>query len=333
MSGGEIDLALSGRDSVDDAISCIPAVASGRWRLLGVRFRRVLSRIGKRVSILSVTFLDEGSGLVIDDVIVVKEYDGEGAPGAHDALITLWRAGFRSPSFHRVPRPYGFSAGGRQVVEQFVPGPSLIQLVRRSNGAALAGVWAMEWLLQLQSTELVLQRDGPDPSLAASVGQGMEQLQPVVSCLRTELTASADPMVPSHGDFHLKNLLRHKGSIVSIDVDKLGTREASFDVGDAIGQLIVMSHFGHGTLARGVEAAAAMWNRYRESGVATAERIVLHAARSIIKSLVFKYRLAQAAGEAPPVLHPWIAIARHCLEARDPEELWSFVSRVDFYRR
>jgi hypothetical protein len=330
MSGGGIDGALSVRESVGAAISCIPAVASGRWRVLGFQTHRVLPRIGKRVSILSVTFLDEGSRFIFDDGIVVKQYDGVGAPAGHNALLTLWGAGFRPPSFYCVSRPYGFSSARRHVVEQFVPGPSLIKLVPSSGGAA-AGVAAMEWLLQLQSSELPLQQGPPDRFLRP-LDEGMEQLQPLESCLRTELNASADPIVPSHGDFHLKNLLRHNDSIVSIDVDKLGMREASFDVGDAIGQLLVMSHFGYGTLARGVEVAAAMWSRYRESGVATAERTALHTARSILRSLIFKYRLAQAAGEEPPVLDPWLHLARHFVEARDPAVVCSSVSQLNLYR-
>jgi hypothetical protein len=333
MSGGGIDDAQSVRDTVGAAISSIPAVASGRWRVLRFQTRRVLPRMGKRVSILSVTFLDHVSGLSFDDGIVVKHYYGEGAPADHNALITLWGAGFRPPSFHCVSRPYGFSAARRHVVEQFVPGPSLFQLVPSSEGAVAAGSAAMEWLLQLQSSELALQVGRPDCFPGAPLDEGLEQLQPLLSYLRTELNASADPLVPSHGDFHLKNLLRYNGSVVSIDVEKLGMREASFDVGDAIGQLLVMTHFGYGTLARGAEAAAVMWSRYRETGAATAERTALHTARSILRSLTFKYRLAQAAGEVPPVLYPWLHLARLCLETRDPATVCSFVSRLDFYPR
>jgi hypothetical protein len=333
MTGGGIDYAPSARDSVAAAIRCIPAVASGRWKVLGFRTTRVLPRIGKRVSILSVTFLDEGSGVVFDDEIVVKHYDGEEARAGHHAVVTLWNAGFRPRSSYRVPRPYGLNATGRHVVEEFVRGPSLMHVVQSGTGAATAGVAAMEWLLQLQSTELAVKEGTPDRLFRDSLDDGLEQLEPLVTSLRAALDASPDPFVPSHGDFHLKNLLSYGESTVSIDVDKLGTREASFDVGDAIGQLLVMSHFGYGTLSCGVVAADAMWSRYKQGGVATAERTALHTARSILRSLAYKYRLARGAGEPPPVLDPWLRLASHCLEVRDPAGVCSFVSRLDSHRR
>jgi hypothetical protein len=320
--------------SVDEAVASaayhIPAVASGRCFVVSVSSRGTAVRIKKRVSVLSVTMVDKASGRVFSEDIVVKRYDGPGAPLAHAALTTLWRAGFRPPSRLRVPRPYGMSPARRQVVEQFVAGRPLIDLMRR--GPINAGAAAMTWLLRLQSTELRLHKGGPDRLFALPLRGDENGIASLTMRVGRALATSADPIVPSHGDFHLKNVMVCGDTTVAIDLDKLAAREASFDVGDAMGQLLVMSHFGYGTLATGWRVAAEMWNVYRQVGRATAERTALHVARSILSSLIYKVRLARAAGESPPLLDPWLKLVRHCLVYRDPTSVCALASRLDIGR-
>jgi aminoglycoside phosphotransferase (APT) family kinase protein len=73
-----------------------------------------------------------------------------------------------------------------------------------------------------------------------------------------------------------------------IDFDTFALREPAFDVGYAIGQLLIMSYFQTGAFARGAEAAVAFWNYYQTSGRAAWDRVAVQIARTFLQSLHYE---------------------------------------------
>ncbi|HEX2050859.1 MAG TPA: hypothetical protein VHJ34_09550, partial [Actinomycetota bacterium] len=125
--------------------------------------------------------------------------------------------------------------------------------------------------------------------------------------------------VASHGDFHVKNVAPHGRATWIVDWDAFAAREPAFDVGDALGQLVVMGSFGHGGRVRGARAASAFWRAYRDAGgTAAGPRACVQLARAVLQSVAYKVELAAAAGDEPPPVAPLVVVARAALGADDP---------------
>jgi aminoglycoside phosphotransferase (APT) family kinase protein len=143
----------------------------------------------------------------------------------------------------------------------------------------------------------------------------------LASELSSELSRSEEPLVASHGDYHPKNVLSDGSTISVIDLDKLAEREASFDCGDAIAQLLIMSYYTFSSTERGMIAARAFWRRYARLSGASPTRTAMHICRAVIHALAFKHALGLRAQSPVPGLAEWTSLVVAVADDRDPESI------------
>lgn len=306
-----------GRELLEDAI---PEFASGEWELVSYA---VLDRRWqlKWVAVLALEYSMGPHTELRQARVLAKMYRRGAGPVCNQALRTLWDAGFRAPQTARVPRPYGYSAKWSVLIQEFVSGaPWVSFLGTDSDALRAASESSADWLLALQRScvsaprrEIEYERRYYDlprfvdelvrlhPEYDASLRDVLERLEPE---LQLEL-----PRLPSHGDFNPKNVLFAEGAATAIDFDTFGSREAAFDVGYAVAQLLVMSHLTVGDVGPGRDAAVAFWARYvAEGGDAHFERVSVHVARTLVQSLHFELITLGTANAQ--VLDIWPELAR-----------------------
>jgi aminoglycoside phosphotransferase (APT) family kinase protein len=242
----------------------------------------------------------EGTGSAATTAdLVAKVYGSDRGAHALRALQQLWTAGFRPPSRYRVPCPYGYSPERGTLWQAFAPGTAWADLLWGEPWTlSEASARAAAWLLQLQQAPVQAEARGPDHAaatarrlageLATAFPWQAARLEALAERLIAPLQSEALPLVPSHGDYHPKNIFLTRELATVIDFDTFGLREAAFDVGYATGQLLIMSCFRLGTLAPGAQAALAFWRNYELGGQATWERVAVHVARTFFQSLHYE---------------------------------------------
>lgn len=262
-------------------------------------------------------------------VLSVKERDGserrseivlkhDRQPRAHSVfqvLRNLRDAGLSPPAPFRVPEPLGASRDGHLLAQEWVAG---VPWADRLGGgqAQPTSAQAAEWLVALQSLPLPaavsdahlasIQRYGRE--LAAAHPPEAPAIRQLEAWLLEGLGSMPEPPVPSHGDLHPKNLLIDGDVVTAVDFDTFALREPAFDVGYAIGELLIMSLLRLGEEAAGSTAAAAFWFRYRElGGTASPQRVALHVGRTFLQSL--HYELCVLRNARYELLRRWPGLA------------------------
>jgi aminoglycoside phosphotransferase (APT) family kinase protein len=157
---------------------------------------------------------------------------------------------------------------------------------------------AAAWLLELQRSQLAGEPKGQEGAvesvqrwsqeLAATFPGHAHQLESVSGRLIPTLQADGIPLAPSHGDYHPMNIFLTPTLTTVIDFDTFALREAAFDVGYAIGQLLIMSYFQTGAFGPGAEAALAFWQHYQTRGRALWDRVAAQIARTFFQSLHYE---------------------------------------------
>jgi aminoglycoside phosphotransferase (APT) family kinase protein len=132
------------------------------------------------------------------------------------------------------------------------------------------------------------------------------------------LRADRSPLVPSHGDFHPKNVLLCDQWVAVIDFDHFGRRVPAFDIGYAIGQLYIMSYLRLGDFASGANASAAFWNRCHLAGRARWSDVAVHVARTFMQSLHYELYVLKTGQTALVPL--WLRMAETFLASDDLPE-------------
>jgi len=308
----------------------VPEIASGEWALLACVVTEVRKQRGKRIMTCALDYVPDGNGEARTDQLLVKIYGSDrGRPG-YEALRELWRAGFRPPRALRVPRPYGYSGSHGALVQERVGGQPWADALRPGpRSLRLSSVRAADWLVRLQLSGVEAPDRGYEDRFFA-VGRFVDELaelspahdrvlRRLADTLEPLLGEPARPLVPSHGDFHPKNVLIGGRATTVIDFDTFGLREPAFDVGYAIGQLLVMSFLRLGDPSRGVEASQAFWDRYvARGGAAGWDRTAVHVARTLLQSL--HYELCTLRTGRVELLRLWPQLAGSWLVSERPVE-------------
>lgn len=279
---------------------------------------RSMARVGKRVDVVALTCRDRRTGAIRRRDVVVKRY-GSGSPAtAARAMTALRAAGLRAPERVRLPEVVALERA--LLVEELAVSGSWARALGAGDARAVDAS-------RVAAAALVRLQRAPAPETAGDCGAGLERLaapaaraapEGVVHDAVAAARAGAG-RVASHGDYHLKNVAPERGVTWIVDWDGFAAREPAFDVGDALGQLVVMGSFGHGGRARGIRAARAFWRAYEEAGgVAPARRACVQLARAVLQSVAYKVELARLAGDAPPRVEPLVALARRALDAERP---------------
>jgi aminoglycoside phosphotransferase len=323
---------LFGADFLTETIS---PLKRGAWRLRSWRLTRVIERPPTRILFYQIRYESGGGQRVRTARLVAKLYGDHRGPRAIAGLRRLRQAGFRAPAPDRVPRPYGYSAGRRALLQARAPGVMWADVLRDDPARlAAASAQAADWLIQLQRCPVDSHAGSHTEDLAvvercaAELGSGFPgyaaRLRSPTQRLLSRLGGEAMDQVVAHGDYHPENVfLAAGGKTTVIDFDGLGRREPAFDVGYAIGQLLAMSYVGHRDHAPGARAATAFWQRYQLCGSAPWPRVALHAARSVLLALHFE--LCALGNQRADLLEPWTALIEAWLRSEGTQTLEALV--------
>jgi aminoglycoside phosphotransferase (APT) family kinase protein len=306
----------------------VAELASGAWELLDCRLAAVRKQRRKRIVTYDVRWKD---GDTVEDVeVVVKLYGSDRGAHALASLEALWEAGFRPPAPHRVPRPYGYSAGRGALVQGQATGtPWADYLGGADEALGAASEHAADWLVELERAPVRGPvRDPDEPArevrrfaaeLTALFPPEAERLDNLAETVCARLGEGPRSPVPAHGDYHPKNVFLLDDRTTVIDFDTFGLREPGSDAGYAIGQLLVMSRFRLGSFAPGALAAAAFWRRYSERGYASWRGTATHVGRTLLQSLHFE--LCTLGNGRTELLPLWPAVAQRLLDSDGPQAL------------
>jgi phosphotransferase family enzyme len=315
---------------------CIPQIASGEWQVESCRATDIRGGRRKPVALYDLTYTDGQGSSTRTDQLVAKVYRAKKhrAGSAHEAITSLWEAGFRPPSKFRVPQPYGYSARRSAFVQGVVRGvPWADFLYEDAESLRAASSRAAAWLTRLQQSKVVAPAQGVEQELARTrhfvedLGRRYPGLRPRLQALLERLAprfeADPGPLMPSHGDFHPKNVVLTDGLATVIDFDTFGLREPAFDVGHAMAQLLIMSHFRLGDIAPGAEGAASFWQRYAQDGAAPWSRVALHICRTYIE--ILHYVLYALETHKPELVKLWPGLVEYWLESDGPDAVESLI--------
>lgn len=295
-----------------------------------LRIDRTLDRRDHRLEYYRATFVDEPPGTIRQECVLAKFHGLERARRAHEAASRLWDAGFCPPSRVQVARSLGYSKSLGAGFQEMIQYPSWLDVLTGDRGSIeAASRLPAQWLAKLHSVVGLARPTTPDLSslegaastLAKAYPRRGARLVDDARLLVDELTHAQDPLLFSHGDYHPKNVLCDGSTLVVVDLDKVATREASFDCGDAIAQLLVMSHYELATTAPGAMAATAFWRQCADSTSASPARTALHIRRALTQTLAYKHLLGGAARSGREDLERWVALLVDSAADRDPDSI------------
>ncbi|MDP8927072.1 MAG: aminoglycoside phosphotransferase family protein, partial [Actinomycetota bacterium] len=285
-------------DTERDVRSLLSEVAT--WASTGCEVReckviQVRKHLGKRMAFVGLHVRD-GNGRDRPGWVVLK-YDGrQRAESVFHILRQLRSAGLRPPGHLRVPEPLGTSRDGEVLVQEWVAGHAWADTLGNGN-ARHASARAAEWLVTLQSLPVQVGASAAHlPSvrryareLIAAYPSATAAIRPLEERLLEGLASVPQSPVLSHGDLHPKNLLIDGEVVTAVDFDTFAAREPAFDVGYAVGELLIMAVLRLGEAAAGLDAAAAFWFGYLQAGgIAGPERVALHVGRTFLQSLHYE---------------------------------------------
>ncbi len=308
-------------------LEAVPEFKSGAWQLLWYEITALQHHHSKHIVSTRVYYRDEQSRRAgMADIIASVFHDGQGAK-VMNALRQLWGAGFRPPSRYRVPRPYGYSEELGILLQAAAPGMAWAGFLQGAQcSLARSSARAAAWLTRLQQIPVHREADASLDYGSAAESHGKElarafpqyatRLESLVERMVPRLRADGIPPVYSHGDYHPKNVFLSPGLTTVIDFDSFGLREAAFDVGCSIGQLLNMSFCRTGGFSAGADAALAFWHRYGRGGQAPWPRVAAHVARTLLQ--VLHYTLCALAADRIELLALSTALMEDWLESDGP---------------
>lgn len=315
---------------------CVPQIASGEWRLESCRATDIRGGRRKPVALYDLTYTDGQAASTTTDQVVAKVYRAKKhrAGSSHEAITSLWQAGFRPPARFRVPQPYGYSARRSAFVQGVVRGiPWADFLHEDAESLRAASNRAAAWLARLQRSGVVAPAQGVQQELARTrrfveeLGRSYPRLRPRLRAFLDRLgrrfEEDPEPLMPSHGDFHPKNVLLTDGLATVIDFDAFALREPAFDVGHAMAQLMIMSHFRLGEVAPGADAAIWFWKRYEQDGAASWGRVAVHMCRTYIE--ILHYVLCALETHRPELVKLWPRTVEYLLDSDGPDAIESLI--------
>ena len=156
--------------------------------------------------------------------------------------------------------------------------------------------------------------------LEAAHPESRPRFHDLAAVLAGRLAGEGGDAVASHGDYHPKNIFVAPMVTTVIDFDTFAQRRPAYDVGYAIGQLLIMSYFRTASFGAGVSAAQAFWARYREEGgPANWSDVSTHVCRTLMQSL--HYELCTLRNGRIGLLELWPRLAQSLLSSDGEEAL------------
>jgi UDP-2-acetamido-3-amino-2,3-dideoxy-glucuronate N-acetyltransferase len=257
--------------------------------------------------------------------LIGKVYKGDRGQGHFDALSRLREAGFRPPSPFTVVYPVAYIADRQLLLQEKAPGSLLADLIFGEPDAAAFGALdrAAGWLAALHGAEVNAQpRLERVRMLVARQGRELMELLPQQAYRVERLAARAlaglearhlTPLVPSHGDFHPKNVfITADGRVTVIDFDTFGLQEQAADVAYILAQTAIMGYRRRGSFAATAQARHCFIQAYLEAApMLSGQRLALYQGMAFLQSL--HYELCTLRNGRTAIIEPWLTNAERCL--------------------
>ncbi len=251
---------------------------------------------------------------------IVKMHRRDGTRGSYEAMSRLWDAGFRLPSLYTIVRPVAYIADHGLLVQEKAPGKLLLDIILgRGEDAADAVGRAARWLGALHTSRVQTHpRQARLGSAVTRFGTELAQLLPTQAsrirrfadhALEELDSPDQSPLVPSHGDFHPKNVfITEAGRVTAIDFDTFGLQEAAADVAYFLAQTAIMGYFRRGSFAVTVQARDCFLQAYESAASPLPHlRLGLYVGMAFLQSL--HYELCVFRNEKFAIIEPWLEIA------------------------
>src|SRR5262245_10851012 len=256
--------------------------------------------------------------------LIGKVYKGDCGQGHFDALSRLREAGFRPPSPFTVVYPVAYIADRCFLLQEKAPGRLLADLIFGELDAAAVDALerAAGWLATLHGAEVNAQsRLERVRMLVARQGGELMELLPKVSYRLERLASRAlaglearhlTPLVPSHGDFHPKNVfITVDGRVTVIDFDTFGLQEQAADVAYILAQTAIMGYRRRGSFAATTKARHCFLQAYLEAApMLSGQRLDLYLGMDFLQSL--HYELCNLRNGRTAIIEHWMADAQRC---------------------
>jgi len=257
--------------------------------------------------------------------LIGKVYKGDCGQGHFDTLSRLREVGFRPPSPFTVVYPVAYVADRCFLLQEKAPGSLLADLIfgEPDSAAFDAMERAAAWLAALHGAEVTAQpRLERVRMLVARQGRELMELLPQQAPRVERLAARAltgldarhvTPLVPSHGDFHPKNVfITAEGRVTVIDFDTFGLQEQAADVAYILAQTAIMGYRRRGSFAATTRVRHRLLQAYLEAApMLSGQRLALYLGMVFLQSL--HYELCTLRNGRTAIIEPWLANAERCL--------------------
>ena len=255
---------------------------------------------------------------------IVKLHKRDRTYGSYQAMSRLWDAGFRPPSPYTVARSVAYIADSGLLVQEKAPGRLLLDLILDGGDEATqAIVRSAGWLVALHASSV--ETHPRQARLGSAVTRFSTELVELFPKQASRIRRLADraleeldspdqsPLVPSHGDFHPKNVfITDLGRVTAIDFDTFGLQEAAADVAYLLAQTAIMGYFRRGSFAVTVQARDCFLQAYESAASPLPRlRLALYVGMAFLQSL--HYELWVLKNDKRAIMEPWLEIAERCV--------------------
>src|SRR5215510_1555734 len=309
-------------EDFDDLVACVAQRLDG-GRSQSCRVVRFKRNMGKFIIEFEIETEDRADANLRQ--LIGKVYKGDRGQGHFDALSRLREAGFRPPSPFTVVYPVTYIADRCFLLQEKAPGSLLADLIfgELDTAAVDALERAAGWLAALHGAEVTAQpRLERVRMLVARQGRELMELLPQQAFRMERLAARAlaglearhvTPLVPSHGDFHPKNVfITADGRVTVIDFDTFGLQEQAADVAYILAQTAIMGYRRRGSFAATTQARRHFLQAYLGAApMLSGQRLALYLGMVFLQSL--HYELCTLRNGRTAIIEPWLANAERCL--------------------
>jgi hypothetical protein len=256
-----------------------------------------------------------------------KIYSSDRGRTHFDALQCLRNAGFCPPSLFTVVDPIVYFDDHCLLLQEKAPGRPLAKVLADGNAAATKALAQTGlWLATLHNT--VVESHNRIKKVAADVtryGGELARLLPrqsarlerLMSLALSELLMKDLKLVPSHGDFHSKNVyITDDGRVTLIDLDTFGRQEPAADVAFFLAQTAIIGYHRQRSFAASQQHRDYFLRCYLDASLPIPpERLAVHLGVTFLQSLHYELCVLRTGNLA--IIDPWLCnIERFLLDGQ-----------------
>ncbi|MBI4499375.1 MAG: phosphotransferase [Chloroflexi bacterium] len=232
--------------------------------------------------------------------VIGKAYARDRGAYAYAVMAALHARGFSADRGCAVPRPLAYLPEWRVLLQGKALGVQLSSLLYHPDRGPAGAGQAARWLARLHQSALPEElapraepRDGLEDygrDLAAAYPGQRRSVQDLLTRL-TDLLGepSRETLVPTHGDYHPKNIFLDGPTVTVIDFDTFALGEPARDLGYFLAQCAIMAYHKRGSFAPALAPIQAFLEGYRAAGLdPDLRRAARYVARAFFQSLHYE---------------------------------------------